>query len=353
MGASLSIRALVHQRGGREVLRVDALDIAADTRVGVVGPNGAGKTTLVRLLAGLSAPTTGEIRLDGRPLEPGDVTTRRRIAYAAQRPALLTMSVQRNVEMPLALRRVPRPVRREQARAALALAAARQLADRPAHALSAGETQRVSLARALVTEPDLLLLDEPTAFLDLRSRRAFADDLVGALERRPTTTLLVSHRPDEVARFADRVLVLDRGRLRQDADPETVMRAPADAATARLVGYDNLVDADVDDRGRIVLAGRPTGITAAPGHRRVTVAAWAEGVRLVADDDAVLAGVVSDVTLARGRQEVRLDAGVPLIAALSLADGTPHVGERVGIAIDPAMAVILPYGDSERQSNVR
>jgi ABC-type sulfate/molybdate transport systems ATPase subunit len=341
VGASLSIRALVHRRGRREVLRLEALDVAANARLGVIGPNGAGKTTLVRLLAGLTAPSEGDIRLDGARLDPRDVSTRRRIAYAAQRPALLTMTVQRNVEMPLALRRVPRLARAEQARRALGAVRADHLAGRPAHALSAGEAQRVSLARALVTEPAVLLLDEPTAFLDVRARDAFVDDLVVALERRPTTAVLVSHRPDEVSRFADRVLVLDHGRSRQDADPETIMRAPADAATARLIGYENLVDAEIDDYGRVLVAGRPTGIAAAPGRRAVTVAVWAQGVLLVADDEAALAGTVASVTLARGRREVRLEAGALLIAARPLAENPPGVGDRVGISIDPAMAVVL------------
>jgi ABC-type iron transport system FetAB ATPase subunit len=112
VGAVLSLRDVRHRRGGREVLRIDALDLAGGERLAVLGPNGAGKTTLLRLLAAIDIPTAGTVLVDGVPTTPGAVALRRRVAYATQRPGLLSTSVRRNVELPLRWRRVPRPQRR-------------------------------------------------------------------------------------------------------------------------------------------------------------------------------------------------------------------------------------------------
>ena len=257
MGAVLSLRDVRHRRGGREVLRIDALDLAGGERLAVLGPNGAGKTTLLRLLAAIDIPTAGTVLVDGVPTTPGAVALRRRVAYATQRPGLLSTSVRRNVELPLRWRRVPRPQRRTAATAALERLGVAQLADRPAGALSAGEAQRVNLARALALEPALLLLDEPAAALDAESREAFLADVEQALDARTTTVVHVSHRPAEAFRLADRVAVLVDGAIRQLAAPEALMRDPADATVARLVGYENVLEAEVRDDGVVEVAGRP------------------------------------------------------------------------------------------------
>ena len=135
---------------------------------------------------------------------------RRRIGYATQRPGLLSTSVIRNVELPLRWRGLDARARRAAALDALERLNVAHLADRKALSLSGGEAQRVSLARALAIEPQLLLLDEPAAGLDAEARRAFFDDLEAALADRATTVVHVSHRAEEALRLADRVAVLTR-----------------------------------------------------------------------------------------------------------------------------------------------
>jgi ABC-type sulfate/molybdate transport systems ATPase subunit len=341
MGAVLSVENVRHRRGGREVLRVDRLQVAAGERLGLLGLNGAGKTSLLRLLAGIDDPTAGEIRIDGVAMSRGDAALRRRLAYAPQRPLLLSMTVRGNVQLPLRYRRAPRTTRRAVAAAALARLGVEHLADRPAHALSGGEAQRVSLARALACAPDALLLDEPAAGLDTPTRSAFFADVERALADRDTTVVLVSHRPEEVLALTDRVGVLVEGELRQTAPALEVVSSPADGAVARLIGYENVIEAEVDDDGNVLAAGRPTGLTAPPGRRQATLAIWAAAVSVRAPGDAPLVATVGHVSSGPGRHDLVLDAGVAVRAHLPLGTPPPRLGSAVSVQLDPVRAAII------------
>ena len=271
MGAVVSARNVRHRRGGRDVLAIDQLDLRAGERLAVLGPNGAGKTTLLRLLAGLDAPTTGRVEVDGVPIAHAEVETRRNIGYATQRSGLLSTSVMRNVELPLRWRGMDARVRRAVALAALERLGVAGLADRKALSLSGGEAQRVSLARALAIEPRLLLLDEPAAGLDAEARRAFFDDLEVALSDRASTVVHVSHRAEEALRLGDRVAVFTDGTIRQLDEPAVIVQRPADGTVARLVGYENVLPVEVDASSQVLVDGTPCGVVAArhwPSHSR-------------------------------------------------------------------------------------
>jgi ABC-type sulfate/molybdate transport systems ATPase subunit len=340
MGAVLTVDNVRHRRGGREVLRVDRLEIAAGERVGLLGLNGAGKTTLLRLLAGIEQPTAGEIRIDGVAMSRGNATLRRRLAYAPQRPVLLSTTVRRNVELPLRYRRAPRATRRAVAAAALARLGVAHLAERPAQALSGGEAQRVSLARALACAPDALLLDEPAAGLDTPTRAAFFADVARALADRTTTVVLVSHRPEEVLGLTDRVAVLVDGDLRQAAPGAELVSRPADAAVARLIGYENVIDIDIDDDGNVLLGGHPTGLTAPPGRRSAGLAIWATGIH-VHDAQPGLPATVARITTGPGRHELTLHAGPALHAHVPLGQPIPDPGTNVRLRIESTMTALL------------
>jgi ABC-type sulfate/molybdate transport systems ATPase subunit len=341
VGAVLSVAGVRHRRGDREVLRVDRLDVAAGERLGLLGLNGAGKTSLLRLLAAIDQPTVGEIRVDDVPTSRGDAALRRRLAYAPQRPVLLSTTVRHNVELPLRYRRAPRATRQTVAVAALARLGVEHLADRPAHSLSGGEAQRVSLARALACEPDALLLDEPAAGLDTPTRAGFFADVQRAIADRATTVVLVSHRAEEVLALADRIAVLVAGELRQVASAHDLVTHPADAAVSRLVGYENVIDIDIDDDGNVVAAGHPTGLTAAPGRRSATLAIWATAVHVRGPRAGGLPATVERVTTGPGRHELTLDAGLPLRAHLPLATPPPDAGTEVSVELDPTLACVV------------
>jgi ABC-type sulfate/molybdate transport systems ATPase subunit len=323
------------------VLAIDQLDLQAGERLAVLGPNGAGKTTLLRLLAGLDAPTAGRVEIDGTPIAGAELTLRRRVGYATQRPALLATSVIRNVELPLRWRGLDGAARRVAALAALERLNVVSLADRKALSLSGGEAQRVSLARALAIAPKLLLLDEPAAGLDAEARRAFFDDLERALSDRATTVVHVSHRAEEALRLADSVAVLGDGAIRQLDDPASVVRQPADATVARLVGYENVLSVQSDGSGQVLIGGVPCGVPATAGTSSATLAVWAFAVRVVRLESAPLRATVERVSLGPGRWEVTLAATERLHAHLPLDEPPPRIGERVGVRIDSTYAVVI------------
>jgi tungstate transport system ATP-binding protein len=226
---------VAHAYGGRTVLQLDRLEVRAGEILCLVGPTGAGKSTLLRLLAALEPPTAGSLefsshRLGGRDL-PLDVE--RRITLLFQRPLLLAGTVRANVEYGLRLR--GRSRRGPQVDAALDRLGLMPLAARSARTLSGGEGQLVALARALAPEPEVLLLDEPTAHLD-PARVALVEEVVGADHRsRGTTVVWATHNLFQARRVAGRVALLLDGRLVELAPTEEFFTAPRDPRTAAFV----------------------------------------------------------------------------------------------------------------------
>jgi len=341
MGSVLRLSGVHHSRGGIEVLAIDALELEAGERLAVLGPNGAGKTTLLRLLAGLEAPTAGAVELDGVRVAGANLDVRRRIGYATQRPGLLSTTVIRNVELPLRWRRLAAGARRQAALAALERLNVAHLAERKALSLSGGEAQRVSLARALAVEPEVLLLDEPASGLDAEAHRAFFDDLESVLADRATTLVQVTHRADEALRLADRIAVLTHGAIRQLGEPTLVLRQPADAIAARLLGYDNVLAVDVDQERQVLVGGVRCGITTTLDPGPAALAAWAAALRITTPGDGALHAKVERVAQGPGRWQLTLTAPQTLHSHLPLDQTPPRVGESVGVDIDPAHATVI------------
>jgi tungstate transport system ATP-binding protein len=229
------LEGLRHGYSGPDVLCLDRLEVLAGEVLCLVGPTGAGKSTLLRLLAGLERPAAGLLRFGDHRLDEQELplAQRRRITLVFQRPLLLSGTVQDNVEYGLHLRgEAHRAVRVREVLDRLRL---RPLARRPAQTLSGGETQLVALARALVLEPDVLLLDEPTAHLD-PARVALVEDIVSDSHRRRRDTVVwATHNLFQARRVADRVAFLLDGRLIEAAPAEEFFTAPRDPRTAAFV----------------------------------------------------------------------------------------------------------------------
>jgi tungstate transport system ATP-binding protein len=242
--ALFEIQNLLIHRQGRQVLSIDHLGVEESEILAVIGPNGAGKSTLLLALARLLQETSGQIRFRGWPI-PQDLAYRRRIALVLQDPLLLNTSVYNNVAAGLRFRRLPRRTVDERVRDWLARLRIDALSDRPASKLSGGEAQRVSLARALVLQPELLLLDEPFGALDAPTRARLIDDLHALLKSTATTTVFVTHDQDEAMLLGDRVAVLLDGRLRQIGPPEDIFSTPADAEVAAFVGVETVLAGQV------------------------------------------------------------------------------------------------------------
>lgn len=215
----IALDDLVFRPGGRAVL--DGLSARISTRgiTALIGPNGAGKSVTLRLIDGLLAAESGTIRFGVRP--PAQL----RRAFVFQRPALVRASVLANVELALLPVRLSRSAVRERARGALERVGLGDRAGDPARKLSGGEQQRLALARAWVGEPELLLLDEPTANLDPGATEAI-EALVAEIAKVGTKVILVSHNLGQVARLAEDVLVLDRGRAVEHGPASQVLQLP-------------------------------------------------------------------------------------------------------------------------------
>jgi tungstate transport system ATP-binding protein len=213
--ALVSVRDVRVRRRGETILDMAALDVWPGDVLAVVGPNGAGKSTLLQVMALLLAPEAGTVRFAGALAEArrNPVPVRRRLAMVFQEPLLFDTSVFDNVATGLRLRGVAREEVRERVGVWLDRLGIGHLAGRPARTLSGGEARRVSLARALVLEPELLLLDEPFGALDYPSRQALLADLPPLLAAARATTVLVTHDPTEAQALASRALALQAGRV--------------------------------------------------------------------------------------------------------------------------------------------
>lgn len=225
-GSGLSLR-----RGGRALLdRVD-LVIEPGPLTVIMGPNGAGKSLLLRVLATLIAPDEGLVTWAGTL---PDRARAPRLGFVFQKPVMLRRSVLENVRYALKAAGVPRAERDRRAAEALAGAGLEPLAGSPARVLSGGEQQRLAIARALSTEPDVLLLDEPSANLDPAATQAI-ESLVRTAHRAGTTVVFVTHDLGQARRLADEVVFIHRGRLAERTPADRFFAQPSSEAASAFI----------------------------------------------------------------------------------------------------------------------
>jgi len=233
-------------------LREIALDVAAGEYFVVLGPTGAGKTVLLETIAGLFQPRRGRILVDGEDITE-TAPERRGIGFVYQDYALFPhLNVAENVAFGLRLRRLDREVVEERTAAMSRMLGIDHLLHRSPRTLSGGEQQRAALARALVVEPRLLLLDEPLSALDPETREGLQRELARVHRELGTTTLHVTHDFEEAVALGDRIAVVNEGRMVQVGSPEDIFRRPADEFVARFVGVRNIFAgavAESDDEG--------------------------------------------------------------------------------------------------------
>jgi ABC-type Fe3+/spermidine/putrescine transport system ATPase subunit len=239
----VEVRGVVAGYQGTPVLHGIDLDIPAGELVCLLGPSGCGKTTLLRCLAGFLAPSAGTIRFNGREVTrlPPE---QRGIGMVFQHYCLWPhRDVAGNVGFPLEVRGVAARERAPRIAAALERVALPGLGARRVAELSGGQQQRVAIARALVAEPGLLLLDEPLSNLDARLRLELRDEIRRLVREAGLTAICVTHDQAEALAIADRLAVLDQGRLAQVGTPTDCYERPASRTVARFLGDANLLDA--------------------------------------------------------------------------------------------------------------
>ena len=248
----------------RATTAIDSLDLEVADKEFVVllGPSGSGKTTTLNLIAGVDAPTSGHILFDGRAIEhvPPE---KRNVAMVFQNIALYPYkTVYENIAFPLRMARVGRTEIDERVRAAAKLLRIGELLNRRPHELSGGQRQRVALGRAAVRDPLVFLFDEPLSALDAKLRGEMRVEIKKLHERLDSTFIYVTHDQVEALTLADRIAVMDGGKLRQYGTPDEVYQLPANTGVARFIGSPsmNLIAGQwVESTGSLAFQG--SGIT--------------------------------------------------------------------------------------------
>lgn len=335
--ALVELRDAVVVRGARPVLTIDRLAIADGATLALVGPNGAGKSTLLLALASLIRLGRGALSFRGMPVGRGtELAYRRHIGLVLPDPLLLDTTVFANVAAGLRFRGVPSASVRPRVTEWLGRLGVAHLHDRPARQISSGEAQRVSLARALVLEPDLLLLDEPFASVDAATRARLLDDLEGLLRETHVACVIVTHDLDEAVRLGDRMAVMVAGRIRQVDTPERVLAAPVDEDVATFVGAETRLPGRVvsSEEGVAVVdvgGSHVEAVSALPPGRAVLCCLRPEDVTLWSVDPGAvptkvvssarnqLTGRVSRMVAQGSLVRVSIDCGAALVATITRA----------------------------------
>jgi putative spermidine/putrescine transport system ATP-binding protein len=270
----LQIRNLTKQFADLAALRAFDLDVRGGEFISLLGPSGCGKTTALNCIAGLLDPDDGTIDVDGKSIV-GTPPEHRRFGMVFQNYALFPhLTVGRNVSFGLEMQRVPKVQIRERVDRVLDMVKLRDQRDKYPAQLSGGQQQRIAIARAVVTEPRLMLMDEPLSNLDAKLRLEMRTEIRRLHQALGLTTIYVTHDQEEALSLSDRVVLMDQGVIRQAGTPREVYLEPASAYAANFLGSRNLlpvhVTAVVGDRIEIVtesgtaLTGMPRG-TFSPG----------------------------------------------------------------------------------------
>jgi ABC-type Fe3+/spermidine/putrescine transport system ATPase subunit len=327
----LRLSGLAKSYGGVTAVAPTDLAVEAGDFCAILGPSGCGKSTLLRMIAGFAEPSAGRIEIEG-----ADVTRfgpeKRPTNMVFQGYGLFPhLTVAQNVGFGLALQRKEREAIRRAVEEALALVRLSDFGDRPVDRLSGGQQQRVALARALIMRPKVLLLDEPLAALDLKLRHQMQDELARIHKEIGGTFLFVTHDQGEAFALANRVAVMNAGRIEQIGAPAAIYREPATLFVADFVGETTILAARRLG-GRVTLDCGPD--FAAPGSDgRVSVVIRPERIKAVVEGRFVTGVVVSTVFLGAAlKVSVRLPTGETLI--LRDADAAPRYapGAAIGLA---------------------
>ena len=329
--ALLEARDLRVERGGVAVLDVPGFRLEEGEFVSLIGPNGCGKSTLLLSLMCLLPRAAGQVLWRGAAVatDRDAVLLRRRMAMVLQEPLLFQATVYENVAAGLRIRGLPRREERRRVMAYLERFGLTALEGRSARRLSVGESRRVSLARALAVEPEVVFLDEPFANLDPPTRQGITDDLERSIRESGAAAVLVTHDQSEALRLSERIVVMQRGAVVQSGAPAVVMNEPVNEFVASCMGMETIVEGVVVRcvDGEVVMAvgGRELSSIGAgapgdhvyccirPEHVTIELVSPAGSSSARNVFPARIAGVVS----AGPYLKVKLDCGFPLVATVT------------------------------------
>jgi len=335
----IETRDLWQRRDGRDILKNINIRIERGEVFALIGPTGAGKTTLLRLIDLIDTPTSGKIFFNGADMAVSEkvrLEARRRMAFVLQKPIVFNMSVYDNVAYGLRWRRIGSRQIREKVSGILEIVGLVDDKNRNARTLSGGEVQRVAIARAIAIQPEVLLLDEPTANLDPISASKIEELIAGIIKRDAITVIMATHDMLQGQRLADRISVLVDGAILQTGDPRDVFASPKNREIAEFVGMQNILDgvivsnggevATIDVNGTIIEAvadfavGEEVSVCMRPEDVTVALSKLSSSAR------NSLAGEVTWAVSTGPLSRIEIDCGFPLVALV-----TKRSAEELGL----------------------
>jgi len=336
----IETRDLCQRYGERDILKNVNLRVDRGEVFALIGPTGAGKTTLLRLVDLIDMPTSGKIYFDGvDTAESAKVRLgmRRRMAFVLQKPVVFNLSVYDNVAYGLKWRGVGGSALREKVSHILEMVSLSTDKSRNARTLSGGEVQRVAIARAIAIEPEVLLLDEPTANLDPLSASRIEELITSIIQHYATTIIMATHDLSQGQRLADRVGVLMDGELLQTGDSRDVFASPRNREVAEFVGVENIIDGTIvssedrvvtiDSKGRSIeaISDYATGEEVCACVRPEDITLALSQVSSSARNS--FAGEITWVVSMGPLTRIEVDCGFPLVVLV-----TKRSAEEMGLA---------------------
>lgn len=308
-----------------------------------LGPSGCGKTTTLRMIAGFEFPTEGQILLNGKDIShiPPNL---RPINTVFQRYALFPhLNVYDNVAFGLNLKRLPKQEVGEKVRRVLEVVDLEGFEKRKISTLSGGQQQRIAIARAIVNEPDILLLDEPLGALDLKMRKEMQLELKSMHERLGITFIYVTHDQEEALTMSDKVVVMSDGMIQQTGTPEEIYNEPKNAFVADFIGESNIFEGRMAASMTVEFCGTKFPcVDNVPRDTRVDVVVRPEDVQVTAPEDGQFRGIVDSAVFKGMYYEITALCGDNEVVIQSTKSA--RTGSEIGMRIDPDGIHVMPAG---------
>lgn len=326
----------------------------------LLGPSGCGKTTILRMISGLGSPTSGDIMIGGKRVNDIPIH-KRNLGLVFQNYALFPhRTIGENVAFGLKYRGVSKSDTKDKVRTALDIVRLSGVEDRYPQQLSGGQQQRIALARAIVIEPDVLLLDEPLSALDANLREDMRVELKAIQDRIGVTTIFVTHDQSEALAMSDKIVVMSAGKVEQIGAPDEVYNTPASEFVATFLGASNLLPAKViahDDTG-VILETPEFGKTHVPAERALTLGEASNGQLMIRAEKLHLSNspagencVQATVTAVDYQGQLAryfVQVGNTQLQAINMITGSPFkAGETVSIQLAPHECSALPARTSK------
>jgi putative spermidine/putrescine transport system ATP-binding protein len=343
----LHVRGISKQYGAAAALQPMELKVYAGELLALLGPSGSGKTTLLQIICGLTEPSGGRLMIDGRD-ETDTSADKRDVGVVFQNYALFPhLTVRENVSFPLEMRRLAAAALRAKVDATLAMVGLSGFDERFPQELSGGQQQRVALARCLVYQPSLILMDESLSALDRKLRDSMRIEIKRLHRETGATIIFVTHDQEEALALADRICLMNEGRIEQVGPPEEVYEQPRNAFVAEFIGISNMMPGRIEGAGIRTADGTlplPSACRIA-GERGVLVIR-PEKISFCAVSEAFVSGTVEESIYAGSETKLMVRLASGSVMTVRRPAGLPpiRIGENVALRWDKDQARLLEPG---------